>query len=93
MSEKANASRPQQAKLSRRLCFPIQFVAILTEAFELWVLTDRCVATLQADKPTLRARQHRRKILTQGAIRAANDLLSHFNLSIPVKAKRLALFS
>jgi len=53
----------------------------LTEAFELWFLGDRRVATLPADKQTLRATQHRSELVTQNAIRATYDLLSHFEPS------------
>ena len=39
-----------------RSCCPVQLPALLTEAFELWFLGHRCVATLRADKPTSRSR-------------------------------------
>jgi hypothetical protein len=39
------------------------------------------VATLHAFKPTFRARQHGHEVITNNAVRAANDLLIHFGPS------------
>jgi hypothetical protein len=67
---------------------PVQLSALLTEAFELGFLGNRGVATLRADKPTFWAGQHRSVVINQNAVRAAYDVLSHFerlvsSLSLP----------
>src|ERR1700730_2399529 len=62
---------------------PAQLYALLTEAFEVWFLGVRCVATFQAGKPTYRARQHGRQVITQNTVWAAHYLVSHFEPSAP----------
>jgi hypothetical protein len=70
-------------RLHERDCAPllsvlggsIQLPALPTEAFELWFLRHRRVATLLADKPTFRATQHRPELIIQSARRTANKLV------------------
>src|ERR1700730_299824 len=52
---------------------PAQLYALLTEAFEVWFLGVRCVATLQAGKPTFRPRQHGHEVITQNTVWRRNS--------------------
>jgi len=53
----------------------------MTGTFEPWVLRDYAVTALLADKQAFPAKQHRSEVIPQNAIRAANDLLNHFEPS------------
>jgi hypothetical protein len=46
-------------------------------------LTRIDVTTLPADTPTFRARPHQSEIIAENTIRAANDLVSHFEPFAP----------